>query len=191
MNRIAAVILAAGSGRRIGIPKLKLQLDGEYFINIIISKLITSGIIELVSIVRADDTEWLKENAISDSFIVNKEPELGMLSSVKLGIKHFLDTDGIMIFPVDHPFVSIDTIKGLKEAFVNDKSKIIKPFVRGKSGHPLVVPSSVFELILNGSGDEKLNNIINGAGIDIYRYETEDDGIVRNVNFPEELPGTV
>ena len=43
MHQVSAIILAAGRGRRIGTPKLKLVSNGEFFVNIIVKKLKAAG----------------------------------------------------------------------------------------------------------------------------------------------------
>ncbi len=187
MKKVSAVILAAGSGKRIGIPKLKLKYKDGYFINIIINKLLSSGVEDIVSVIRKDDEDWFDNNAVHNSYAINKNPELGMFSSVKIGINHFPKAEGVIIFPVDHPFVNSDTISGMLDSFKNNSSFIIKPYCNGKSGHPLILPSGIFHTVLESGISSNLNSIVTGSGLEILRYETEDEGIFKNVNYPEDL----
>jgi len=62
MLNLSAVILAAGSGSRIGLPKLKLQIEGKYFVNVIIEKLISADIKNVSVVIREDYYEWCLGN---------------------------------------------------------------------------------------------------------------------------------
>ena len=187
MKNISAVILAAGSGTRIGIPKLKLIHKNEFFVNIISINLKSGGINNVVCIIRKDDTNWFKENADCPEYIVNYNPELGMLSSVKLGIEKYLKHDGVLLFPVDHPFVTNDTIKSLISDFKKNTNSVIKPFYKDKSGHPLIIPGTLFKYIVNSDNMKTLNDIIKESGISEIRIDVDDEGILKNVNSIEDL----
>lgn len=184
MNNISAVILAAGSGTRIGIPKLKLKIDGDYFINLVVSKLKFAGIENIVCIVRNDDKEWFNQNVLSVPYLENLNPESGMIHSVLLGINHFEDSYGVIVFPVDHPLVKTDTITSLIEVFEAKYDSIVKPVFKGISGHPIIVPNRLFKFI---KGSDNLNLAIQNSGLQVLQLPVEDDGILKNINHKEDL----
>ena len=187
MNNISAVILAAGSGTRIGIPKLKLKQGKEFYVNIIANNLKSEGINKIVCVIRKDDLEWFKENAAGSEYIININPELGMISSVKFGVERYPKHDGALLFPVDHPFVTCKTIKNLIIDFGKNKNSVIKPYYKGKSGHPVIVPYSLFDYIVNSDNFKSLNDLIREFGISVIRTDVDDEGILRNINNPEDL----
>ena len=187
MKNISAVILAAGSGTRIGIPKLKLKHQEEFFVNIIANKLKFAGIENIVCVIRKDDLDWFNENTAGLEYSINSNPELGMISSARLGIEKYIKQDGVVLFPVDHPFVKGITIKQLINDFEKNKDSVIKPYYKGKSGHPLIVPISLFNYIISSENSKTLNEIIKESGILVIRTDVDDDGILRNINSPEDL----
>ncbi len=187
MHNISAVILAAGSGKRIGIPKLKLKHGENFFVNIIANKLKSEGINKIVCIIRKDDLDWFNENTLGLEYIINNNAELGMVTSVKLGVERYNKQDGILLFPVDHPFVSCNTIGTMINNFGKYKDYVIKPNYKGKSGHPLIVPNSLFEHIISGDYSKTLNEIIKETGIYDIKIDVDDEGILRNINSPDDL----
>lgn len=186
MLNVSAIILAAGSGKRVGTPKLKLKIGEEYFVNLIITKLKSAGIKDVVCVIRKDDEEWFKQNAIPVQHIINNNPETGMIHSVYLGINHFKESTGIIVFPVDHPFVKTETITRLIKEFAENNDSIVKPFCNGISGHPIIIPNQLYGSVLNKES-ENLNNVILSSRLSIINVDVEDEGILKNINYKEDL----
>jgi molybdenum cofactor cytidylyltransferase len=186
MLNLSAVILAAGSGSRIGLPKLKLQIEGKYFINVIIDKLISADINDVSVVIREDYYEWCLENVNRALFILNKEPEKGMFHSVKLGILNSVKSDGILIFPVDYPFVEKSTVEQLNVAFNENPGCIIKPVFENKSGHPLIIPKTHFNAIINSQLDN-LNDTILSLNLSQVKINVNDKSVLKNVNYKSDL----
>lgn len=184
MHNISAVILSAGSGTRIGIPKLKLKIGEDYFINLIINRLKFAGIENIVCIVRNDDKEWFNQNVLSVPYLENLNPESGMIHSVLLGINHFKDSFGVVVFPVDHPLVKTDTITSLIEVFETNIDSIVKPSFVGISGHPIIIPNQLFKFI---KGSDNLNLAIQKSELQVLQLPVDDEGILKNINYKEDL----
>lgn len=184
MHNISAVILAAGNGTRIGIPKLKLKHGEEFFINIIANKLKLIGIENIVCIIRKDDKKWFEQNTHSLSYIENLNPESGMIHSVLLGINHYKDSSGVMIFPVDHPLVKTDTITSLIKVFEAKYDSIVKPVFKGISGHPIIIPNQLFKFI---KGSDNLNLAIQNSELQVLQLPVDDEGILKNINHKSDL----
>ena len=186
MLNLSAVILAAGSGSRIGLPKLKLQIEGKYFVNVIIDKLISADINDVSVVIREDYYQWCLGNVPGALFILNKQPEKGMFHSVKLGIMNSVKSDGILIFPVDFPFVEQSTIEKLNSAFTENPVCIIKPVFENKSGHPLVIPKIHFDAILNSKLDN-LNDVISSLNLSQAKVDVDDKSVLKNINYKSDL----
>ena len=184
MKNISAVILAAGSGTRIGVPKLKLTHRSEFFVNIILKCLKSGGINDVVCIIRKDEEEWFKQNALSVQYLINDNPETGMIHSVYLGINHFKGLKGVIVFPVDHPFVKTETITKLKNEFEENNESIVKPLYDGVSGHPIIIPKRLFGFI---NGSDNLNLVIQKSGLRVLEVIVKDEGILKNINYAEDL----
>jgi molybdenum cofactor cytidylyltransferase len=184
---ISALILAAGSGSRIGTPKLMLEVDGKSFVNVIIYRLQNAGINNIVCIVSEKTYEWAKENISDFKIVVNPEPEKGMISSVYYGMKNLKKCDSVMIIPVDHPYVEADTYKSLMIESKKNTSLIIKPKFNGKSGHPIIIPYELANKITEDDFSTGLNNVIKKSGCKQVYIDVEDNGILKNINKKEDF----
>jgi CTP:molybdopterin cytidylyltransferase MocA len=186
LKNISAIILAAGSGKRIGTPKLKLKIGEDYFVNLIVDKLKLAGIKNIVCVIRKDDKEWFEQNTISVTYVENPNPDSGMIHSVFLGINYFKDSSGCIVFPVDHPLVKTDTIRSLIKVFQENIASIVKPGFKSISGHPVIIPDQLFGSVLNKE-NENLNNVILSSGLSIIHVDVEDEGILKNINYKTDL----
>ncbi len=187
MPEVSAIILAAGRGSRIGVPKLKLISDGEFFVNIIVKKLKSSGVDRIFCVIHPDDYDWSLEHITGVSLVLNPETEKGMLYSVVLGLKKLTDEDGVMIFPVDHPYVSVDTIKNILSIFSEKPDSAVKPAFGDKTGHPVVVPRKAADKIVYISPEKGLSETLREVCGVTETVRVNDRGILKNINKAEDF----
>ncbi len=187
MHQVSAIILAAGRGRRIGTPKLKLVSNCEFFVNIIVKKLKAAGVDRIFCVIHPDDFDWSLENISGVSLVLNRETEKGMLFSALLGFKKLTDEKGVLLFPVDHPFVDASTLNLILDIFNKCPDKLIKPEFEGKSGHPVLIPRFAADgmvfLKRYKSLSEALREVCNETEI----VRVSDRGILKNINTAEDL----
>lgn len=179
---ITAIILAAGEGKRVGQPKWQLKVhDGESFLSTIVKKLNLAGIDKIVCVVR-------KNSIPVDSRItcvVNPNPDLGMFSSIHCGVhaaKQY-QSAGFIIFPVDHPYVEVETLKQLIEVYEKHPDQIICPIINNKQGHPIIIPSFVAEKIIFEDYPGGLKKFLLNNGFNFCDAAVLDQNVLRNVNY--------
>jgi molybdenum cofactor cytidylyltransferase len=187
MARIAAIILAAGKGRRMGQPKLFLSSGGRAFLELVAGTLESAGIRDIIAVVREGDKEPAKALAKNCRLVVNEHPENGPLSSLRAGLDSSPGFDGYLVAPVDHPFIKPTTVIGLVGEFQRDPNKIIKPAFRGKDGHPVIIPRVLTEKVPGSDLEGGLAGLIRASGLGIIRLEINDRGIFKNVNTTGDL----
>jgi CTP:molybdopterin cytidylyltransferase MocA len=110
MSDLTAIILAAGKGSRIGAAKWQLLYQGKTFLDTIVTKLSACGILDILCVVQS--TSIPDCNRVK--LIINPEPEQEMLSSIYYGVKGAPLSKAYLIFPVDFPLVSKETINSLR-----------------------------------------------------------------------------
>jgi CTP:molybdopterin cytidylyltransferase MocA len=137
--RIAAVVLAAGRGRRAGGPKASLRIGAATFLERAVALMTRPGVDRVVVVlghgaprVRAQTT--LPAAAV---VVVNESYEEGMLGSVLAGLDA-AEADGaeaVLLHPVDHPLVGEATVDRVIEA-LRAGARIAVPSYGGRRGHP-------------------------------------------------------
>jgi len=188
---VRALILAAGKGRRMGNkPKALLKFHGKTFLEHIVLACKQGGC-ESVLVVTAEGMDEIKELSLSlDAEVaLNSTPELGMFSSVLVGLKslfnHFEKTEAVLIHPVDHPLVSPGTItKLIKSSYEKD---VVKPVFNNRGGHPIIINASIAQALLMLSPSLKLRDGLASCSAEIHPINVNDSGVLKNLNTPEDL----
>ena len=116
---VGALILSGGESSRMGKPKALLEIGGRTFLETIVDMASESGLQPVRVVVGNHGGEIAAALPQYASLLVrNEHPELGQLSSLKIGLESMPDgIAGAMVFLVDHPCVLQSTIRALLVAF--------------------------------------------------------------------------
>ena len=154
MNRISAVLLAAGESRRMGeINKLEMDVNGVPLLRRTVSILLASQLQELVVVLghQADKVRLLLEG-LPVKIVLNDVYHEGQMTSVHKGLKSLSQScDGVMICLSDQPLIQSADINLIIEAFgKHNQESILVPTHQGKRGNPIIFTHKHKEAILNG-----------------------------------------
>jgi CTP:molybdopterin cytidylyltransferase MocA len=147
----AAVILAAGSGRRMGGPKALLVLDGETLLQRAIRIATSSGCDPVIAVVGDWDPGPL-DPAVR--VVRNSEAAEGMASSIRAGIAALApDVEVALILTVDQPAVDANLLGKLLALAEADTSRPAACAYGNSTGVPAVLPRRLFPDLLTLRGD--------------------------------------
>jgi CTP:molybdopterin cytidylyltransferase MocA len=152
--KLAAVILAAGYGSRMGRFKPLLRLGDKCAIEWTIAACRDAGIrtIRVVTGFGAVDLEPVLRR-LGVVAVCNHNYDRGMYSSVQVGIASLTDNvDACYLLPVDTPLVRASTIAALAARQASEPIPVIHPTCHGRRGHPPLIGCALFPEILAGDG---------------------------------------
>lgn len=155
---VGAVLLAAGSGSRLGgKPKSLLELDGVPLIRRQWMALSGAGVDTVVVVLghHADLIEPELRN-LPVTLIRNPQPDDGQVSSQRLGLAALSDTfDAVIVALADQPLISSQDISALIAAYQQRRAgtSVVHPEVAGKRGNPVIFSHDVLEQILSAGPD--------------------------------------
>ncbi|MEW6773974.1 MAG: NTP transferase domain-containing protein [Bacteroidota bacterium] len=147
------VLLCCGQSKRMGYPKMLLPYNylENFFTHIVsVYASIQSEIYVVISKENYKQlSQYINIALLSDShihYIVNNQNEKDRMYSIFNGLKHCRN-DYVFIQNIDNPFIT-------KELLFNMINKCkersyVKPVFNGKGGHPILLHSSIKNLILN------------------------------------------
>jgi len=196
MARVAAVILAAGEGRRAGGPKAFQRWQDpvsgreESFLSRVAGVALAGGADPVVAVLRPQDLERGRaEDPPGLRRVVNPEPGRGMLSSLGCGLDALpSEVHAVLAFPVDHPDVLPGTVAALIEACSMEGGGLWAPVYEGRSGHPVAVSISVFQGLPREDLPGGLAAWVRARGLQWLPVQVDDSGILRNRNTGDGLP---
>lgn len=187
--RISSIILSAGSSERMGSPKALLKIGEKTFLQHII-EILSAKYVEEIHVVLGAFSDEI-EPSIADlpvNVLINGQWDSGQLSSLIKGL-HAIDddrSDGVLVWPVDHPLVSGVLIDELLNAFENDHEKIVIPKYNGRRGHPVIFPKKTFHELRLASPDEGARSVVRRNDSIVYEVETSEEAILINIDTPED-----
>lgn len=187
---LAAVILSAGASTRMGRPKALLPYREGTFLEHLI-QVTRHPRIGITRVVLGAGAENIQKIAKLDSSLVvlNPDWELGQLSSICAGVRSLeaIETDGIVLCPVDHPLVSARLVSELVDRFYEEKKAIVLPTYKGKRGHPVIFSSGLFGDLLAAPTEMGARAVVWAHSADVLEVPTDEEGVILNLNDPDML----
>ena len=154
----AAVILAAGSGRRMGGPKALLCLGGETLLRRAAGAALAAGCAPVIAVI-GDWDPGLGDLEVEAVF--NPEAAEGMASSLRVGIGALpLETQAALILTVDQPAVDAALLRRLLALAGEDPTRPAACAYAGTLGIPAVFPRRLFPALLALQGDRGAKAIL-------------------------------
>ncbi len=153
---VGGIILAAGASSRMGRAKALLPSgDGRTFLERLASAFTEAGLDPLLAVagVHAGEIAALvRAKSLPLELVVNPRPERGQLSSLVAALDALAGRaiDAVVVTPVDHPFVSAETVRGLVEAWRKSGAMVVRPERDGRHGHPVVFAAALFDELRGG-----------------------------------------
>jgi len=173
----AAVIVAAGAGTRMGgVAKALLRCGDATFLAAIAGTARAVGLHDAVVVVAAPYGDEVAAHAEGLGLRVawNPDPARGMSSSIAIGFSALADGDAAWLWPVDHPYVTTDTLAALLAAHAHHD--VARPVYAGRGGHPPLIARRVW-----GRFDGAIaRDVI--AACDVIDVAVTDAGVVRDVD---------
>jgi molybdenum cofactor cytidylyltransferase len=155
---VGAVLLAAGSGSRIGNkPKCLLELGGVPLIRRQLIALSGAGVDEVVVVLghHAEHIEPLVQT-FPVTVVHNPNPDDGQVSSQRLGLAALAGKlDAVIVALADQPLINAQDITALIGAYKKrpESASVVFPQVAGERGNPVMFSSEVRAQILAGSAN--------------------------------------
>lgn len=204
-DRLAALVLAAGEGSRLGGGKLLLPWRGKAVLLHVLDAAAGAEWAGGIVLVTGHDAIRVKHTVEKEfppgetpfRIIENAAWRDGQASSLRLGIGEIASSDefrqvqGVMILLGDQPQIRADTLERLAREHILACSRNLShpataPVHEGRRGNPAIVSPTLFPAILKLSGDVGARNILAGLGDALLKVPVDDPGVVQDIDTPED-----
>lgn len=181
---VGAVIVGAGAGTRFGGPKaVALLPDGRRFVDAVCATAADAGLAPIVAVlppgVNAPPGVRVLENAKARG---------EQVVSVRLGLAHLANqpVSGAVVWPVDHPFVSLESVLAIVDAAKRTGAPIVAPEFEGRRAHPVFFHRDTWRELLTVP-DGGARAVVRSYGSRVVTVAVNDRGVVRNVDTRADL----
>lgn len=196
--RLEAIVLAAGAGERFGGGKLVADYRGRPLLDHALDTALTAPVARVTVMLRPADPATAALVAARAAktpgrlrAVIAAEAGEGLAASLRAGVAA-LDpaTEGVLVFLGDMPGVPADLAGRLSarlEAGLQAGVEIVAPVHAGRRGHPVLFARTCFAALRGLEGDRGAQGLMAGAGAAVALVETEDPGVLFDVDRPEDL----
>ena len=178
---VTGLVLAAGQGRRMGVPKALLHTDGETWANRAVRLLLDGGCTRVLVVTGAAHEEV--EDALPDDdrvdFVHAPRWEEGMGESLRTGLDvlvHGSEASAALVTLVDLPDLGVPVVERVLERWAADgegDDALLRATYDGQPGHPV---------LLGRAHWRRLREVVRGdVGAQRYFDLPDDQGPPRNL----------
>jgi CTP:molybdopterin cytidylyltransferase MocA len=187
-DAVAGVVLAAGAGRRFGMPKALVRHEGRLFVERAAATLRAAGCAPVVVVLgAAADEVRATAGLVGVSVVDNPEWSSGMGSSVRVALRELAGSaaTAAVIVPVDTPGVTEAAVRRL--AALATAEALARATYDGVPGHPVLIGrehwAGVAELATGDAGARPYFGVHPPVEV-----SCEDVASGLDVDRPEDLP---
>jgi CTP:molybdopterin cytidylyltransferase MocA len=181
---VGAVIVGAGAGRRFGEPKAGARLqDGTRFVDAVCATARHAGLTPVIAVLPPEMPAPEGEVGVANPDAAGEQ-----VTSLRLGLARLANTDvvGAIVWPVDHPFVGIESVLAVLDAARRTAAPIVVPELGGRRGHPVFFHRETWrELMTVAAGGARA--VVHAYGPRVAEVSVTDPGILRDVDTRADM----
>lgn len=191
-GRVVAIVLAAGSSRRMGgRNKLLLPFGGQPLVRHVVTTILDSQAVSVVVVLGYEAAAV--RDALADlpvTFVYNPRHTEGMTTSIQAGVAAApADAHGYMICLSDLPLIEASEynriIAAFQRAYARDPACIIVPEFNGQRGNPVLFAAYYRKAILSEQRLTGCRGLVQGHPEHVVRVAMPTDHILRDIDTPE------
>lgn len=193
---IAALVAAAGTSSRMGMPKALLPMRRgtspvvapSTFVSRIVEVFVASRLYPVIVTVPDDDEQAQRiARAVAHLPVVvtrNHHPALGLTGSVMTALENAPDADGLVLTPVDCPFLDVALVESLVRSLTVAHAAV--PVVGEERGHPVVFSRATFELLCAAGNSGGPRAVLDALDTDVLEVPWSDPRVCEDVDTVDD-----
>ena len=183
-NPVAVVIIGAGAGTRFGAPKAEATLsDGRRFLDAVVETAKSAGLDPIGAV--------LPPGVASPAgvrVVVNPKPKSEQIVSARLGLAQLTNAtvSSALLWPVDHPFVPLESVLAILDAARRTGAHIVIPVHNARRGHPALFHRETWRELMT-IPDGGARGVIHADPSRVAEVEVSDRGVLRDIDTRDDL----
>lgn len=188
MDKVWAIVLAAGASTRMKKQKLLLPFNGKTIIETVIQNImpvVGENILVVLGSHRKEISEQISQLPVKTC--VNENFPDGMLTSVICGFRALPEeAEAALIFLGDQPQIPTEVTRLVLEKWQHAGKGIIIPTTGGRRGHPVLIETKYKTEIKNLDPEKGLRQLMGKFNFDVMEVECSKPEILRDIDTPED-----
>jgi CTP:molybdopterin cytidylyltransferase MocA len=205
---VAAVVLAAGAGTRMGGPKALLDFQGRLLVERAVDTAVEGGCSPIVVVLGAQALEVCRRADLSTArVVVNARWPEGMGSSLRAGLDSLTsagagtgagesasvdsesdrECDAALVLLVDQPFIGAAAVRALLDAW-RDGARLAAASYAGRRGHPVLFGREHWPAVAAGAvGDAGARGFLTEHAAEVVLVPCDAMADPRDLDTPEDF----
>jgi len=187
---VSAIVLAAGGSSRMGSLKQLMKVGERTLLEITLGAVKESAAGETVLVLGHQADTILKSLRMDETtkLVVNEAYRNGMSTSIQAGLRAVSsDARAALIVLADQPFIKSAVIDQLISEYQKSGASIILPVYKGFRGNPVLIDRSLFNEMMEISGDIGCRSLFGLHSDKIRKLPVEDIGVLIDIDTAEDL----
>lgn len=194
MERVAAIVLAAGLSSRMGAFKPLLEIEGRTLLERAVGTFTSAGVEDVIVVAghRFDDVA-AGAAAAGAEVLTNPEYDRGMYSSLRVGVLGLGPAvTRFFLQPADVPLVRPETVGKLlraagRPAADGERLEVVYPAFGDATGHPPLIDATLCHEIRGSEPPGGLRGLLLGHAARSVVVEVDDPGVLLDADTPDDL----
>lgn len=188
LNKVAAIILAAGGSTRMGEPKLTLAWHGTPLVRWVAQIAIAAGCAPVIIVTGANrDAVETSVNGLPVHFSHNADWESGQSTSVRMGVLALPSSiDAAIVMLGDQPQIPVTVLQGLIDAYGSETPAppIVAAASNGRRANPVLFDRAMFPVLTGLEGDAGARTIFSRYPIQLIPFNFPN--LELDIDSPED-----
>jgi molybdenum cofactor cytidylyltransferase len=185
VEHVAAILLAAGHGRRMGAYKPLLPFGKQTVIETCVNNFERAGITDIIIVVskRREKEMRARLSRLKVRFAVNEDEASEMSDSIARGVEQIADeTKALFIALADQPTIASEVIRKLLDERGRTGARIIAPEYKGRGGHPVLIDFVLRDELLHLDPKRGLRAVLEARKDEVRRVAFDTECVVRDMD---------
>ena len=181
---VGCVIVGVGAGTRFGEPKAGARLpDGRRFVDAVAETARDAGLSPIIAVLPPGIAA-----PAGTIGVVNAKPEGEQVLSLRLGLTQLANHPvvGAFAWPVDFPFVQLESLLAVLDAARRTGAPIVRPEIGTVHGHPVFFHRDTWRELLTVA-DGGARAVVHSYGDRTVQIAVRDPGVLRDIDHPSDL----
>jgi CTP:molybdopterin cytidylyltransferase MocA len=186
---VAGVVLAAGAGRRFGMPKALVRVGERNLLERAIATLCEAGCDRVVVVLGAQADDVRRTVSLRGvTVVVNEEWAAGMSTSLRAALRACSGDAAAVVLLVDQPGVPAVAVRRLVDAWRDGEHSAVAATYGGELRNPVLFDAAVFEAVAGyGHGDVGAKPWLRAHPDQVATVEVGDVADAADIDTPDDV----